>query len=98
MDKSCNICDFENVCLDEPADANKCNSFRNIDFTKMENAIKIIEESEWLKEHDAEVIREFLRDIAHPQMKRATDEFIKSLNKTDKEFVEDFLEQLKEQK
>lgn len=31
----------------------------------------------------------------NPQMKRATDEFIKSLNKTDKEFVEDFMEQLK---
>lgn len=34
----------------------------------------------------------------NPQMKRATDEFIKSLNKTDKQFVEDFMEQLKEQK
>lgn len=32
------------------------------------------------------------------QMKRATDEFIKSLNKTDKQFVEDFMEQLKEKK
>ena len=33
----------------------------------------------------------------NPQMKRATDEFIKSLNKSDKEFVEDFLKELKEQ-
>lgn len=66
MDKSCNICDFENVCLDEPADANECNSFRNIDFTKMENAIKIIDDSEWLKEHDAEVIEFIVKYIIFP--------------------------------
>lgn len=63
MDKSCNICDYENVCLDEPADANECNSFRNIDFTKMENAIKIIEESEWLKEHDAKIRAEAIDEL-----------------------------------
>lgn len=34
----------------------------------------------------------------NPQMKRATDEFIKSLNKSDKEFVEDFLKELRENK
>lgn len=31
------------------------------------------------------------------QMNRATDAFVKSLNKTDAEFVEDFLEKFKEQ-
>lgn len=35
---------------------------------------------------------------SNPQFKRATDEFIKSLNKTDKEFMETMLEQLKEEK
>lgn len=34
----------------------------------------------------------------NPQMKRATDEFIKSLNKTDKEFINDFMKELKVQK
>lgn len=34
---------------------------------------------------------------SNPQFERATDEFIKSLNKTDKEFMETMLEQLKEQ-
>lgn len=34
---------------------------------------------------------------SNPQLERATDEFIKSLNKTDKEFMETMLEQLKEQ-
>lgn len=32
------------------------------------------------------------------QMNRATDAFVKSLSKTDAEFVEDFLEKFKEQK
>lgn len=34
----------------------------------------------------------------NPQMKRATDAFIKSLNKTDSEFMEQMLVQLKEKK
>ena len=33
---------------------------------------------------------------SNPQFERATDEFIKSLNKTDSEFMEQMLEQLKE--
>lgn len=38
------------------------------------------------------------RASKNPQFERATDEFIKSLNKTDKEFVEDMLKKFEENK
>ena len=38
-----------------------------------------------------------IKSNSNNQMKRATDEFVKSLKKTDAEFVEDILEQLKGQ-
>jgi len=43
-------------------------------------------------------IRQIKKSNGIDQMTRATDAFVKSLSKTDAEFVEDFLEQFKEQK
>ena len=42
-------------------------------------------------------IMQIIKANSNPQFERATDEFIKSLKKTDSEFVEDMLEKLKEQ-
>lgn len=67
LDKSCDICDFENTCLDEPADANNCDGFRNLDIFQMENALTIIADSKWLLDHDEalkeKVLCDFLADL-----------------------------------
>ena len=55
--KSCDICDNEKTCFETPVrpDADKCDGFSNPKVTRLLGAINIVENSEWLKEHDEQI-------------------------------------------
>lgn len=58
LKKTCDVCRFDKSCWEVPdrPDANKCDGFSNPALTRMLGAIKLIEESKWLEEHDEELL------------------------------------------
>lgn len=80
LEKTCGICENEITCLDEPMDANECDSFRNLDISRMENALKIISDSNWLSKHDNDNREKVIKEYTDELYKHLTKEMPKELN------------------